>query len=267
MAQKYLCVLMTGYNNLKMISAIIIDDEQNNIDNLSLLLKTHCAQVKIIASALTADGGKQLILQHKPDIIFLDIQMPVKSGFDLLKELSQHSSEIIFVTAYDKYAIQAIKFSAVDYLLKPVNTEDLKQAVEKATERINHKKQNLQLENLINFLQKQQNKDEHRIALPTLKETRFVSVKSIVRCESNNNYTAFFLNNGEKLLVSKPIYEYEEMLTEYNFIRCHQSHLVNKKFIRSWVKTDGGYLLLEDETQIPVSKNKKDFVKQTLAKL
>jgi len=244
-----------------MISAVIIDDEQNNIDNLTLLLNKHCARLEIISTALNADEGKKIILQQKPELIFLDIQMPGKSGFDLLKELQQHSAEIIFVTAYDKYALQAIKFSAVDYLLKPINTEDLKLAVEKAIDRINHKKQNLQLENLISFLQKQHNKEEHRIALPTLKETRFIAVKSIIHCESNNNYTTFFLDNSEKLLVSKPIYEYEEILSSYGFIRCHQSHLVNKKFIKSWVKTDGGYLLLEDETQIPVSKNKKEIVK------
>lgn len=244
-----------------MIRAVIIDDEQNNIDNLRVLLAKHCADVIIIASALNADEGKRAILLQKPDLVFLDIQMPDKSGFDLLRSLSAISFEIIFVTAFDQYALQAIKFSAVDYLLKPINVNDLKNAVEKATERIAARKQNYQLENLISFLQNQYNKNSHRIALPTLKETRFVLPETIIRCESSNNYTTFYLANKEKLIVSKPIYEYEELLREYGFIRCHQSHLINKKFIKSWVKADGGYLLLEDEAQIPVSKNKREMIK------
>lgn len=248
-----------------MINAVIIDDEQNNIDNLTLLLRKNCSIVNIVATALNVADGQKIIEQHKPGLVFLDIQMPGGSGFDLLKALPRQSFEVIFVTAYDQYAIQAIKFAAVDYLLKPINTDDLKQAVEKATERINNKKQNLQLENLVDLLQQQHNKEEHRIALPTFKEIRFIAVKNITRCESNNNYTTFFLHGNEKIIVSKPVYEYEEILSGYGFIRCHQSHLVNKKFIRSWVKTDGGYLLLEDGSQIPVSKNKKEQVKAALA--
>lgn len=248
-----------------MINAVIIDDEQNNIDNLTLLLRKNCSIVNVDATALNVADGQKIIIQHKPALVFLDIQMPGGSGFDLLKALPRQSFEVIFVTAYDQYAIQAIKFAAVDYLLKPINTDDLKQAVEKATERINNKKQNLQLENLVDLLQHQHNKDEHRIALPTFKEIRFIAVRNITRCESHNNYSTFFLLGGEKILVSKPIYEYEEILGSYGFIRCQQSHLVNKKFIRSWVKTDGGYLLLEDGSQIPVSKNKKEQVRAALA--
>jgi len=250
----------------KMINAIIIDDEQNNIDNLNTLLNKNCSGVNIIATALNAGDGTTLILDHKPDLVFLDIQMPGKSGLELLKELPAHPFEIIFVTAYDQYAIQAIRFSAVDYLLKPINTEELKLAVQKATEKISNKKQNFQLENLISLLQKRHNKEEHRIALPTLKETRFIPVRSIIRCESDNNYTTFFLEQTEKLLVSKPIFEYEEMLGTYGFIRCHQSHLINKKFIRSWVKADGGYLIMEDGSEIPVSKNKKEIIKELFNK-
>lgn len=247
-----------------MITAVIIDDEQNNIDNLKALLQKHCVNVHIISTALNANEGQLIISLQKPDLVFLDIQMPNKSGFDLLRSLPGISFEIIFVTAFDQYALQAIKFSAVDYLLKPINVNDLKAAVEKAAERITSKKQNLQLENLISLLQNQYNKDTHRIALPTLKETRFVFTNVIIRCESNNNYTTFYLENKEKLIVSKPIYEYEELLSNYGFIRCHQSHLVNKKFIKSWIKSDGGYLLLEDGTQVPVSKSKREKLKQLL---
>ena len=247
-----------------MIKTIIIDDEQNNVDNLYLLLQRYCSQVEIVATALNADDGEKIILQYNPDLVFLDIQMPGKSGFELLKSLNNYSFEIIFVTAYDQYGIQAIKFAAIDYLLKPINIEELQHAVHKAADRSAQKQQNLQLENLIRLLQQKQHKETHRIALQTAKEIRFVEADKITRCESSNNYTTFFLVTEEKILTSRPIYEYEEILQDYGFIRCHQSHLVNKKFIKSWIKEDGGYLLLEDLSQIPVSRQKKDILKQLL---
>jgi two-component system, LytTR family, response regulator len=247
-----------------MINTVIIDDEQNNIDNLSILLHTYCPQVTVLARALNANDGEQIILKHKPDLVFLDIQMPEKNGFDMLKSLNSFDFEIIFVTAYDQYGIQAVKFSAIDYLLKPINIDDLKQAVQKAAMKSTQKRHNAQLENLIQLVQQKQQKQFHRIALQSTKETRFVEPDKIVRCESSNNYTTFFLSNGEKILTSKPIFEYEEMLQDYGFMRCHQSHLVNKKFVKSWIKEEGGYLLMEDNTQIPISRNKKEGLKLLL---
>ncbi len=248
----------------KSMTAVLIDDEKNNIDNLKQLLAAYCPEVAVIATAMNADEGKNIMLQYKPDVVFLDIQMPGKNGFELLKSLHQYDFEIIFVTAYDQYGIKAVKFAAVDYLLKPINTDELQAAVKKATEKSRLKKQNLRLENLIQLLQQQQVKEEHRIALTTLKETRFVLTNQIIRCESSNNYSSIYLANGEKLLVSKPIFEFEEILKGYGFIRCHQSHLVNKKYVKSWVKEEGGYLLLENGTQVPISRNKKDAVGEAL---
>jgi len=197
-----------------MIRAIIIDDEQNNIDNLRKLLQNYCPDLTIVDEALNADDAEKIIPEQKPDIVFLDVQLPGKSGFDILKSLPSYSFEIIFVTAFDKYGIQAIKFSAIDYILKPINIEELKMAVSKATEKIKQKKQNLQLENLLQLLKHNQEKEDHRIALPVMKEIRFVKTQDIVRCESSNNYTTFYLVNDEKLTVSKPIYEYEELLMQ-----------------------------------------------------
>lgn len=248
------------------ISAVIIDDEQNNIDNLEILLQQYCPQVQIIGKCLNSKDGAATILQLHPDIVFLDIQMPDKNGFELLQSLPSHHFELIFVTAYDKYGIQAVKFSALDYLLKPINTDELKNAVNKAIYRSIEKKQNQKLENLLQVLENQQERNLHRIALTSARETRFIKTANIIRCESSNNYTTFFLTDGEKIMVSKPIFEYEEILSAYGFIRCHQSHLVNKKHIRSLVKDDGGYLLLEDNTQVPVSRLKKEFVKTELEK-
>ena len=249
-----------------LITAVIIDDEQNNIDNLEILLHQYCPQITISGKALNAAEGEKIILQNHPDIVFLDIQMPGKNGFELLQSLPTHNFEIIFVTAFDQYGILAVKFSAIDYLLKPINTDELKTAVNKAIYRSAEKKQNKKLENLLEVLEHRQQKDLHRIALTSAKETRFINTRDIVRCESSNNYTTFFIQNGEKILTSKPIFEYEEMLGNYGFIRCHQSHLVNKKYIRSWVKEDGGFLLLEDNSEVPISRQKKDYVKAELEK-
>ncbi len=247
------------------MTTIIIDDEQNNIDNLKVLLQNHCPQVQVVATALNATDGEKIILQYKPDLVFLDIQMPEKNGFDLLKSLKSLSFEIIFVTAYDQYGIQAVKFSAIDYLLKPLSIADLKTAVEKAVLRSAQKRQNLQLENLIQLLQQTQQKQFHRIALQSTRETRFVEPQKIIRCESSNNYTTFYLFDGERILTSKPIFEYEEMLDDYGFVRCHQTHLVNKIFIKSWIKEEGGCLLLEDGSRIPISRNKKEGLKLLLS--
>ncbi|NWJ49378.1 MAG: response regulator transcription factor [Bacteroidetes bacterium] len=246
------------------INAVLIDDEKHNLENLNQLLNTYCPQIHVCDTALNADDGKTSILKHRPDIVFLDIQMSDKNGFDLLRGLNHYDFEIIFVTAYDQYAIQAMRFSAVDYLLKPIGIDELQSAVNRAIKKCQLKVQNQQLENLIQLLKSQQNKEEHRIALTTMKETRFIKTNDIIRCQSSNNYSSFFLHDKEELLVCKPIYEYEEILKEYGFIRCHQSHLVNKKYVRSWIKEYGDHLLLSNGTEIPVSRNKKDEVKRAL---
>lgn len=246
------------------MKAILVDDERNNLNNLQELLNTYCPQVVVCATAFDADEGRSVILKNQPDIVFLDIQMPGKNGFDLLKSLNSYDFEVIFVTAYDQYAIQALRFAAVDYLLKPIDINELQSAVDRAHKNHRQKSQNQQLENLVQLLKNQQNKEDQRIGLTTLKETRFVKTGEIIRCESSNNYTTFFLNDGEELLVCRPIYEYEEILTGYGFIRCHQSHLVNKRSVKSWKKEYGDFLLLTNGAEVPVSRSKKEFVKKAL---
>jgi two-component system LytT family response regulator len=246
------------------ISSVIIDDEANNVANLILLLNNYCADVELLATATSADEGKKAIKKHQPDLVFLDIQMPGKSGFDLLRELGDPAFEIIFVTAYNEFAIHAMKFSAVDYLLKPIAIAELQSAVTRAGKRVGLKIQNHKLENLINLLQQQQSKSEHRIGLTTLKETRFIKTDEIVRCESYNNYTTFYLANGEEIVVSKPIYEYEQLLGDYGFLRCSQSHIINRIFVKSWVKESGGYILMQDGKQVSISRNKKEELKAFL---
>ena len=247
-----------------MISAVIIDDEKNNIYNLESLLQKHCDEVEILETAINAKEGRRIISHNNPDIVFLDIQMPGENGFELLQSISQYSFEVIFVTAFDQYGIKAVKFAAIDYLLKPINVEELKIAVKKVIDKKEKVNQNFQVENLMQLLKG--NHIEHRIALSSAHEIRYVKPAEIIRCESSNNYTTFHFVSGEKLLISKPIYFYEDLLQDYHFIRCHQSHLVNKKFITSFIKVDSGYLLLKDETRLPVSKSKKEKIKEWLAK-
>jgi len=246
--------------------SIIIDDEQNNIENLQIILREHCPQVKIVATATNVDEGEKLIQLHQPDLLFLDIQMPDKNGFDLLKSLHHTSFEVIFVTGYDKYGIQAIRFSAIDYLLKPIVLADLKAAIGRAENKISEKKKNEQLENLIQFLQQKNDKQEHRIALPSAKETRFVHPSEIIYCEAKNNYTLFHLQPKEQLLIAKPLYEYEELLNGYGFVRCHNSYLVNKHYVKSMLKEDGGALLMFNDARIPVSRQRRENIKSELLK-
>ncbi|MPR36964.1 LytR/AlgR family response regulator transcription factor [Salmonirosea aquatica] len=246
------------------MKAILIDDEQPNLDNLRAMLKTYCPHVEVCATALNARDGKLLLQQHQPDLLFLDIQMPGQSGFDLLRSLSSCPFEVIIVTAYEQYAIQAMRFAAVDYLLKPIDIGELEAAVDRAMKQRRLKAQNNQLENLLQLLASQQANEEPRLALSTTKETRLVKVGEIVRCESANTYTTFFLSDGESMLVCKPIYEYDELLKKYGFLRCHQSHLVNKTWVKSWRKQYGDFLLLNDGTEIPISRGKKEAVKRAL---
>ncbi len=243
-----------------MIQALIVDDEPNNVETLGYMLKRHCPDVAVIGSALNIQEGYDLICSLHPDLIFLDVQMHESTGFDLLSKFDRCDFEIIFVTAFDQYAMQAIKFSAIDYLLKPLEVKELKNAVSKVHEKIELKKDNQLLTNLLGYMQNRENKQSHKLALTTVKETLFVSPDKIIRCESSNAYTLFHFADGQKMTVSRPIYEYEELLADYGFIRCHQSHLVNKSYIKSLRKEGGNYLLLEDGSSIPVSRGKKEFV-------
>lgn len=248
-----------------MIKAIIVDDEKHNIENLSILLKKHCPEVMIAGSGETIQEAKLIIESQQPDVVFLDIQMGASTGFDLLKNIAQRNFEIIFVTAYDKYGIQAVKFAALDYILKPIDTNELLLAIAKVKEKMANKQSNNQLDFLVDYLK--QNGKPAKIALPQQQEVRYVPVADIVRCEAQNTYTWFFLSNNEKILVSKPLKDYDELLAPHSFIRCHQTHLVNPAFVKSFLREDGGILLLQNAVKIPVSKQKKDFVKEALNRI
>jgi len=246
------------------IRSIIIDDELNNIENLQGIIDTYCTEVEVIATASRAAQAISLIEKYKPDLIFLDIQMPGESGFDLLKAFDKINFEIIFITAYDQYGIQAIKFSALDYLLKPININEFKLAIAKAEQKINSRKENYNIGNLMEYLKSGTNHIP-KIALPAFTETLYVKITDIIRCEASNNYTNFYLNTGEVVLVCKTLKEFADILKSHRFLRTHQSHLVNLNFVKSYLNEDGGALRLNDQTKIPISRQNREIVKQTLS--
>lgn len=245
------------------INAVIIDDEAGNRENLQLMLARHCPQVRILANAASATEGISIIQRHQPDLVFLDIEMPHRSGFDLLEELPAADFEVIFVTAFDQYAIRAIKFCALDYILKPIDIVELTQAVARVQEQLTKNRQN---ENLRIFMENRlQPTRVKKIALPTADQVDFVAVDEIIRCQGESNYTHIFLQDGRSILVSKTLKEYEQLLTEYNFLRVHQSHLVNVAEVSAYIKRDGGYIVMSDGAQVSVSRQKKEQVLQRLS--
>lgn len=245
--------------------AILVDDELANLENLKILLHKHCPNIKVVASAANIDDAFTQVNLHHPDLLFLDIQMGKTTGFHLLNLLAEKTFEVVFVTAYDNYGIQAVKFAALDYLLKPVDPEELKAAVDKAEIRFKNKINSEQLNFLLNQIKKNE-PGSPKIALPQQHEIRYVAVDDIIRCVADNTYTFFFLSNGDKILISKPLKEYSDLLKPQGFIRSHQSHLVNPKFVKSWLKEDGGTLLMENGDKIPVSKPNREMVKEMLGK-
>lgn len=245
------------------MKTLIIDDEQSNIENLSILIQKYCPRLTLAGSANNVALAIQQIELHQPELLLLDIQLGPQTAFDLLRLLSYKNFEVIFITAYGEYGIEAIKFAAVDYLLKPIDVSELMLAVNKAQERIVTKQSAQQLNFLLSHL-KSSSSNPTKIALPQLHEIRYVSVADIIRCEADNSYTRFYLANKEKILVSRSLKEYSEILTPTGFLRTHQSHLVNKIFIKSWIKEDGGMLLLDNGDKIPVSKPNKAVVQAAL---
>lgn len=243
--------------------AILIDDEKSNLENLQTLLEKHCPQITIVATAQNVSDSVNAIEKYLPDLVFLDIQMGKQTGFDVLKLLPSRNFEVVFVTAYDQYGIQAVKFAALDYLLKPIDIEELMSAVNKAERKLATQMQTSQLDFLLQQLKKPETSIS-KIALPMQSEIRYVPLPEIIRCEADSTYTHFFLSSGEKILVSKSLKEYADLLRPNGFLRTHQSHLVNPNYVKSWLKEDGGILLLTSGETIPVSKPNKDAVKQAL---
>ncbi len=246
-----------------MINAILIDDENHCISRLQTILKDYCQnEVRILATCTDIDSGYEAIINLKPDLVFLDIQINAATGFDLLQRFVNLDFEVVFTTAFEQYAIQAFKFSASDYLLKPIDPDDLVVTVQRLKLKISSKESTnsyeLLFENFKNM--QQQNK---KITVPTMQGLLFLSVQDIIRCKSDVNYTTIYLKDKSTIFVAKTLKEFEAMLIPHDFFRVHNSHLINLAYIKSYNKGKGGYLQLEDHTEIEVSsRRKEDFLKK-----
>lgn len=236
-----------------MFRAVIVDDESKARNALKNLLSRHCAHIEISAEADCVKAGVEQIKKHQPDVVFLDVQMPDGTGFDLLEQFEEINFKIIFASAYDKFAIQAFKFSAVDYLQKPVEAEELVLACS----RISGDGKYIEINKKLEVLLSNRNSFE-KIALPTLEGIDFVKINEIIRCESDNNYTNIFLVGGQQILVSKTLKEYDEMLSPFNFFRIHKSSLINLGYLKKYRKGDGGTVVMEDGSELEVSRRRKE---------
>lgn len=242
-----------------MIKTIIIDDEAGARQALKQLLAENCPEIELAGEAANVSQGRDLIAVVQPELVFLDVQMPDGTGFDLLRGMEHIGFQVIFASAYDHFAITAFRFSALDYLLKPILPDDLMAAVGKIKQ--NGRQSADKIKTLL---------DNHgnlkKIALPSMEEVNFVNVDEIIRCESDNNYTRFFLTGHVQLLVSKTLKEYEDLLEPIGFFRTHKSSLINLRYIRKYIKGEGGTIIMEDGSAVELSRRRKDDFFKALQK-
>ncbi|MBS1512604.1 MAG: response regulator transcription factor [Bacteroidetes bacterium] len=239
-----------------MLKTILIDDEQGNISSLQLKLGKYCPEAEIVATCDTAEKGIVAIESLQPDLVFLDIEMPVMNGFVMLQQLEYKNFALVFVTAYDHYAIKAIRFSALDYLVKPVEIDDLKAAVQRAGDKKRQhqaaKQMELLLENITPF-----RSNFNRLALPAAEGIKFIKTSDIIYLEASVNYTHIFMNGGKKYTLSRTLKDVEDVLDTATFVRIHNSTVVNKNFVESYIRGEGGQVVMNNGTVLDVSKRKK----------
>ncbi len=240
-----------------MIKTLIVEDEQKSRDVLVKIIEKNCPELSIIGMASNVSEGVEMIKSLKPDLVFLDITMPDGSGFDLLEQVQGQKFELIFATASNEHAIKAFKYSACDYLLKPIDIDELKNAVSRIEKRKNEAPDMQNLNFLIQQL-KRSDDNYQKITLPTGNAYEIINLKDIIRCEADGSYTYFFLSDKRKLMVSASLKHYEELLPEQDFIRVHHHNLINMNHVVRFLKEDGGYAVMSDGSKIEISRRKKD---------
>ncbi|MEL6251100.1 MAG: LytTR family DNA-binding domain-containing protein [Bacteroidota bacterium] len=248
-----------------MVKAVIVEDEKNSQELLKELISEYCEGVEVVAIAGNVAEGLAALKEHKPNLLFLDIELPDGDGFQILENAEKLDFDVIFTTAYDQYAMKAFKFAATDYLLKPVDIDELQSAVERVTEKQKEEDTSDKSEQLSALIANVRNmgKPFKRIVLPTSNGFTVVNPEDIIRCESDRNYTFIFLNDKRRILVSRTIKEYDEMLRDFNFFRIHQSHLINLAYLKNYTRGRGGYVELTDGTTLDVSaRRKSEFLKR-----
>ncbi|MDP9230301.1 MAG: LytTR family DNA-binding domain-containing protein [Bacteroidota bacterium] len=242
------------------LRTILVDDEPRGINSLQKLLQLNCPEVSVIGSCSNVDMAIEKINELRSDLVFLDIGMPVKNGFDLLKELKQTPFEVIFVTAHNQFMIEAFHFSAIDYLLKLVDDDLLVDAVKRAKTRIAEKTGSKNIETFLHNVQIKQGPQNMKLCIPSLKGFQVVELHDILYAEASGNYTNFHFTNRSLICASKPIHEYEELLSDCNFVRIHKSFLVNLGHIKEYIRGEGGSVILSNGNEIEVSRRKKDML-------
>ena len=245
------------------IRAIIVDDEPLSADALIWEISDLKLDIEVAGVANSGSEGIALIEEIQPDLVFLDIEMPLMNGFDMLRNMNKINFAIIFTTAYDQYAINAFEINAFDYLLKPVTKEDLQRVLGRFSEAQTVDQWMSKLDGLHKILKKQ-NPAFDKIAWPTSEGMEFLSTDQIIRCQSESNYTHIILRDSGRLLVSRTLSIVEEMIDSKSFLRVHKSHLINLKYIRRFVRNDGGYIVMDDGSQVPVSRRKKEDLVQLI---
>ena len=249
-----------------MITAKLIEDDHNLRNGLKTLLEKTAPEIKIIGEADSVETGVALLLKTQPQVIFLDIHLGDGSGFDILEEVSKTgklNSQIVFITAHEQYAIKAFRFSALDFLLKPVDPEELQKVIGKIKAVVGKNDTVAHIDLLLENIRKKVDNFK-RIALSNADGMHLFDISDIIRCESEDNYTKFFIKNNKPILISKTLKDYEELLSEHGFERIHQSHLINLSYLKSYIKKDGGYVVMADNSNLPVSQRKKERLQELL---
>lgn len=236
------------------LKTLIIDDEKDARDALQVLLEKFVPGIEVIGQGTGVQDGLKKIKELNPEVVFLDINMEDGTGFDLLESLERFDFSMIFVTAFNQYAIKAFKYAAFDYLLKPVDLQELRKCVNRLHETKNHSS----VDRLSQLKQAKNNENITKLTLPNLGGFDVVEISDIIRCEGQKNYTTFHMKDGNKIMVSNTLKEYELLLADHNFLRVYQSHLINLKYIQKYIKGRGGIVVMQDDSNIPVSREKKD---------
>ena len=248
-----------------MIKAIIVDDEQDSVDFINSIIAEYCPNIKVIGKAYSVVEATSLLKKSSPDLVFLDVEMPDGTGFNLLENFPTKNFNVIFITAFNHYAIQAIKFSAVDYILKPINIKDFIDGVEKVVSAI---KPDNNIQNRFSILMENlQASMPGKIAVPFLDGIEYLETKEIVRIKADGSYSNIYLQDGREILVSKNLGEFQELLLERSFFRAHNSHLINLVYVKKYIRSDGSYILMNDNTTVPISKSKKELFLKKMEQL
>ena len=247
------------------LSTLIVDDEPDAVNFISSIIREYCPRLEIIGTASSAREGVKIILERQPELVFLDVEMPHGSGFDLLAQFPEKTFDVVFITAFNHYALKAIKFSAVDYILKPININEFIEAVDKVLhKRLSGSNRNT---NYFELLENLKSETPSKLAIPTSDGMEYLKTSDIIRIEADRSYSWFFLKDKRKVLVSKNLNNYQELLSDQHFFRPHNSHLINLDHVRKYIRHEGGIIEMDDGSQVPISRVRRDIFLAQMSKL